>query len=316
MIPAPHDGDYLDPINATHPCYTSIANEPFRSDCRWHSRNVKVFGNEFRFDQANVPCAGTYCGVQALYAQGADNLPWMPYTVAEIQQSVMHTSGNSFHDNTYVGNWKFAKGWGETVSWNAWRSAPFNQEAGSTLNGVTDPPPVPNALDEDTATLEGSLGQWDAWYGSAVQRAAEAAHGGAYGLRIDVTEDGGWGVQLGNWPGFDAAPGGKRVSVWARQGTPGISTATLRLRWYDARPAGVAERRDHARRAERELAGVHRPAHRTHGHRHGRAGTGRLAPAAPAPRPPRRHRGGRPALTAPGTDARARISTRGPVRRP
>ncbi|MEV5502666.1 right-handed parallel beta-helix repeat-containing protein [Nonomuraea fuscirosea] len=234
VIPAPHDGDYLDPINATHPCYTSIANEPFRSDCRWHSRNVKVFGNEFRFDQANVPCAGTYCGVQALYAQGADNLPWMPYTVAEIQQSVMHTSGNSFHDNTYVGNWKFAKGWGETVSWNAWRSAPFNQEAGSTLNGVTDPPPVPNALDEDTATLEGSLGQWDAWYGSAVQRAAEAAHGGAYGLRIDVTEDGGWGVQLGNWPGFDAAPGGKRVSVWARQGTPGISTATLRLRWYDA----------------------------------------------------------------------------------
>ncbi|PRX61666.1 parallel beta helix pectate lyase-like protein [Nonomuraea fuscirosea] len=234
VIPEPHDGDYLDPINATHPCYTSIANEPFRSDCRWHSRNVKVFGNEFRFDQANVPCAGTYCGVQALYAQGADNLPWMPYTVAEIQQSVMHTSGNSFHDNTYVGNWKFAKGWGETVSWNAWRSAPFNQEAGSTLNGVTDPPPVPNALDEDTATLEGSLGQWDAWYGSAVQRAAEAAHGGAYGLRIDVTEGGGWGVQLGNWPGFDAAPGGKRVSVWARQGTPGISTATLRLRWYDA----------------------------------------------------------------------------------
>ncbi|MGW2147420.1 right-handed parallel beta-helix repeat-containing protein [Nonomuraea bangladeshensis] len=234
LIPKPHDDDYLDPINATHPCYTSIKNEPYRTDCRWHSRNVKVFGNEFRFEKANVPCAGTYCGVQALYAQGDDNLPWMPYTVAEIQQNVMLTGGNSFHDNTYVGDWKFVKGWGEAISWNAWRSAPYNQEAGSTLNGVTEPPASSNALDADTATLEGSVGQWAAWYGSSVQRAAGAAHGGAYGLRIDVTEGGGWGVQLANWPGFPATPGVKQVSLWARQGTSGISTATLGVLWRDA----------------------------------------------------------------------------------
>lgn len=234
VIPAPYNYDYLDPINATHPCYTSIADEPYRSDCRWRSRNVKVFDNEFRFDEANVPCAGTYCGVQALYAQGANNLPWMPYTVAEIQQSVMLTGGNSFHDNAYVGDWKFVKGWGEAISWNAWRSAPYNQEAGSTLNGGTEPPPVPNALDVDTATLEDSVGQWTAWYGSSVQRASGAAHAGAYGLQIDVTEGGGWGVNLGNWPGFTATPGTKRVSMWARQGTPGISAATLSVLWLDA----------------------------------------------------------------------------------
>ncbi|MCP2346630.1 right-handed parallel beta-helix repeat-containing protein [Nonomuraea roseoviolacea] len=234
IIPKPYDYDYLHPINATHPCYTSIKNEPYRSDCRWHSRNVKVFDNEFRFNKANVPCAGTYCGVQALYAQGENNLPWMPYTVAEIQQNVMLTGGNSFHDNTYVGDWTFVKGWGEAISWNAWRSAPYNQEAGSTLNGATEPPPVPNALDADTATLEGSLGKWAAWYGSSVQRAAGAAHSGAYGLQIDVTAGGGWGVQLGNWPGFAAAPGAKRVSLWARQGTAGISAATVSVLWFDS----------------------------------------------------------------------------------
>ncbi|HEX4816458.1 MAG TPA: right-handed parallel beta-helix repeat-containing protein [Nonomuraea sp.] len=234
VIPAPYDYDYLDPINATHPCYTSVANEPYRTDCRWRSRNVKVFSNEFRFDASHVPCAGDYCGAQALYAQGDNNLPWMPYTVSEIQQAVMHTSGNSFRDNTYVGDWKFAQGWGDTISWNAWRSAPYNQDAGSTLNGATDPPPVPNALDADTATLEGSVGQWVDWYSSTVQRASNAAHSGSYGLRIDVTAGGGWGTQLGNWPGFATTAGSKRVSAWVRQGTTGISAATLRVLWLDA----------------------------------------------------------------------------------
>ncbi|AQZ63467.1 Putative lipoprotein [[Actinomadura] parvosata subsp. kistnae] len=233
LIPPPYDEDYVDPVNATHPCYTSVKDEPYRSDCRWHSRNVKVFGNEFRFDRANVPCAGPYCGAQALYAQGADNLPWSPYTVAGIQQDVMFNGGNSFHDNTYIGDWKFAKGWGETVSWDTWRSAPYNQEAGSTLNGSSEEPPVPNALDADTATLENSAGKWTAWYGSTVQRAAEAAHAGSYGLRIEATGGSGWGVTLSNWPGFTTTPGAKRFSLWARQGTAGIASATVSVQWFD-----------------------------------------------------------------------------------
>ncbi|MET8866084.1 right-handed parallel beta-helix repeat-containing protein [Nonomuraea sp. NPDC004580] len=234
VIPQPYDFEYPNPINDAHPCYTSIANEPQRTDCRWHSRNVKVTGNEFRFDRSVVPCAGTYCGVQALYAQGADNMPWAPYTVAEIQQNIMFNAGNSFTGNTYVGDWKFAKGWGETISWDAWRSAPYNQEAGSTYNGSTEEPPVPNALDADTSTLEGSIGQWSAWYGSSVERSADAAHEGDYGLRIAVTEANGWGVALGNWPGFGTRAGAKQISLWARQGTPGIAGATLSVLWRDS----------------------------------------------------------------------------------
>ncbi len=234
IIPPPYDFDYLDPINATHPCYTSVANEPYRTDCRWHSRDIKVFGNEFRFDEANVPCAGDFCGAQALIATGADNLPWQPYTVAEIQNNVMFNSGNSFHDNAYFGNWKFAKGWGETILWNAWRAAPFNQDSGSTFDGQTGPGPSEGALDADTATLEGSIGQWDLWYESTIARTADAAHSGGFGLRVDVTVGGGWGVQLANWPGFGANPGDKRVSIWARQASGSIGSATLWVHWYDA----------------------------------------------------------------------------------
>ncbi|MFB9469653.1 right-handed parallel beta-helix repeat-containing protein [Nonomuraea salmonea] len=234
VIPEPYDFEYPNPINDAHPCYTSIANEPQRTDCRWHSRNVKVTGNEFRFDRSVVPCAGTYCGVQALYAQGADNMPWAPYTVSEIQQDIMFDAGNSFTGNTYVGDWKFAKGWGETISWDAWRSAPYNQEAGSTYNGSTEEPPVPNALDADTSTLEGSIGQWSAWYSSSVERSADAAHEGDYGLRIAVTEANGWGVALDNWPGFETRAGAKQISFWARQGTPGIADATISVLWRDS----------------------------------------------------------------------------------
>ncbi|GAA0909197.1 hypothetical protein Vau01_104740 [Virgisporangium aurantiacum] len=234
VIPPPYDFDYLDPINATHPCYTSIANEPYRSDCRWHSRDVKVFSNEFRFDQAKVPCAGTYCGAQALIATGADNLPWMPYTVSGIQQDVMFNNGNSFHDNAYFGDWRFARGWGDTISWNTWRAAPYNQDAGSTLDGASGPPPIANALDVDTATLEGSLGKWSPWFGCTLERVADAAHSGGYGLRVALT-GASFGVSLANWPGFTANPGGKRVSLWARQGTsPGVTTATLSVRWFNA----------------------------------------------------------------------------------
>ncbi|WP_117212269.1 right-handed parallel beta-helix repeat-containing protein [Allorhizocola rhizosphaerae] len=232
IIAPPYDFDYLDPISATHPCYTSIASEPYRTDCRWHSKDIKVYENEFRFSEANVPCAGDFCGAQALIATGADNLPWMPYTVAEVQDDVMFNNGNVFHDNAYFGNWKFATRWGDTVLWNAWRAAPYHQDAGSTFDGQTGPAPSSNLLDADTATLEGSIGQWHAWYNCTIERSASAAHAGAWGLQVNAT-GGSWGVELANWPGFDAGPGAKRLSLWARTGSGTIPTATLRVRWFD-----------------------------------------------------------------------------------
>lgn len=238
IIPAPRDYDYPNPINTTHPCYTAIGSEPYTTDCRWHSKNIKVFNNEFRFASENVPCAGNYCGAQALFATGADNISWDPsaYNVANVQNDVMFNNGNSFYDNTYIGNWKFAKGWGETIGWDAWRSNPYNQDNGSVFNG--DPlPPVSNALDEDTATLEGSIGEWQSWFAVDINQTAVDAHEGSHSMLVTTTESGSWGVQLGNYPGFTTSPGEKQVSFWAKQQTGAIAAATLRVKWYDASSA-------------------------------------------------------------------------------
>lgn len=243
LIPeTPRNYEYPAPISDTHPCYTLVAGEPYKTDCRWHAKNIEVNDNAFHFDSTVVPCAGTYCGVQALMATGADNMPWSPYTVAGVQNDVMFNNGNSFHDNTYVGNWRFAKGYGETVGFSVWRAAPYGQEAGSTIEGdVGAPPPTPgsggNALDADTSTLEGSVGQWQAWYSATVARSSAEAHTGANSLRVEVTDPWGWGVQLANWPGFATTPGVKTLSLWGKLGSGAGPTPKMTVRWLDANQA-------------------------------------------------------------------------------
>lgn len=234
VIPLPHDTTYPDPINKTHPCYTSIKTEPYLTDCRWHAKNIEVDNNEFRFDSTVVPCAGTYCGVQALMATGADNMLWMPYTVAGVQNDVMFHNNNRFHDNRYVGNWRFAKAWGETITYNAWRAAPFNQDANSTFDGDPGNPTNPSTgLDADTATLEGSIGQWQDWYSESASRSTDAAHGGSYGLRVTVTAGSGWGVSTANWPGFPTSAGSKKISLWGRLGSGTDLRPVMTVKWLD-----------------------------------------------------------------------------------
>jgi len=229
---------YPNPIVDTHPCYTDIANEPYTTDCRWHSKDIEVSNNEFHFDENVVPCAGTYCGAQALIATGADNIPWSPYTVAGIQNDVMFNNNNSFHDNQYFGNWKFAKGYGETISFNAWRAAPFNQDADSTFtgdpgNGGPGGGTSTNDLDADTAGLEGSIGQWDDWYSEAISQSAVEAHSGTHSLRVDITDPWGWGVETDNWPGFATTAGVKKISFWGKLGSGTNMQPKLVVKWLD-----------------------------------------------------------------------------------
>ncbi|QSQ19656.1 right-handed parallel beta-helix repeat-containing protein [Pyxidicoccus parkwayensis] len=236
----PRNYEYPNPISNTHPCYTLVASEPYKTDCRWHSKNIEVNDNEFRFDPTVVPCAGTYCGVQALYATGADNMPWSPYTVSGVQNDVMFNNGNVFHDNKYFGGWRFAKGFGETVSFSAWRAAPYSQEVGSTIEGDTGgPPPGPgpssgNDLDADTATLEGSSGRWQDWYSTTVAQTSAEAHSGTHSLRVDVTAAWGWGVQLSNWPGFTTAPGVKTIGLWGKLGAGSGLAPKMTVKWLSA----------------------------------------------------------------------------------
>lgn len=239
IIPSPYDFTYPNPINNTHPCYTNIASNA--ANCRWHSKNVQVSNNEFRFTEANVPCAGTFCGVQALFATGANNIPWAPaaYNVQTVQNNVMFNNNNKFFDNTYIGDWRFVKGSGEGINWDTWRSSPYLQDNGSSISGQT---PVTNMLDADTATLEGSIGAWQDWFSTSPTRSTEQAHSGTHSLKTTMTAGGSWGVELNNWPGFEVRTSGpKRVSFWAKQGTGAVSNVRLRVTWYDANDQVISD---------------------------------------------------------------------------
>jgi hypothetical protein len=232
LIPEPHDFTYPNPISTTHPCYTNIGSEPYTTDCRWHSKNVKVFENEFHHDPTIVPCAGTFCGAQALYATGANNIPWAPaaYNVSTVQNNVMFNNGNLFSANKYFGNWRFAKGSGETVSFYTWTHGPFSQDLSSTFEGT----PIANYLDSNTSTLEGNIGKWSDWYSSTLTRSNLDAHSGSYSLQVAIDSGGGWAGQLSNFPGFATRGGDKRISFWAKQGSGSAPSVGLRVKWFDS----------------------------------------------------------------------------------
>ncbi|MGO4259373.1 right-handed parallel beta-helix repeat-containing protein [Lysobacter sp. TAB13] len=231
-----HPTKYPDPVSNLHPCYTQIGTDPvLQRDCRWHAKNIEVTNNEFYFDPAVVPCnSSSYCGAQALYATGENNMTWSPYTVQQVQSDVMFNNNNRFANNHYYGPWRFAKRYGEAISFSAWQAAPYHQDAGSTTDGSPF-----NLLDPPTATLESSAGLWNAWYGSSIAR-ADQGHTGTHSLQ--VVSSGYWGVQVANHPGYLADNGAKRVSLWVKHaaGTASLpGNSRLRLRWLkeDGTPA-------------------------------------------------------------------------------
>ena len=224
-----HPSVYPDPVSNQHPCYTQIGGDAtLQRDCRWRAQNIEVTGNEFYFDPAAVPCGlSSYCGAQALYATGKDNIAWSPYTVTQVQNDVMFNNGNRFANNHYYGPWRYAKRFGEAIGFSAWQAAPYLQDAGSTTDGAAF-----NLIDTPTATLEESIGLWNAWYGSAVER-SDLGHSGAHSLKV-TAQDGYWGVSVANHPGYLADNGAKRLSFWVRHvaGTaPLTPNARVRLRW-------------------------------------------------------------------------------------
>ena len=93
--------------------------------------------------------------------------------------------------------------------------------------------PGTNVLDADTATLEGSLGQWQPWFATSVLSTDTDAHGGSRSLRVAITAPFGWGVEMHNYPGYNAQAGQYRVGFWGKSlSGPGLS-ATLTVRWSD-----------------------------------------------------------------------------------
>ena len=105
--------------------------------------------------------------------------------------------------------------------------AVFALAASSTCGPASvDHTPTGNLLDPDTQSIEDRVGHWQSWYSTDVERSTDGAQRGVACLRIEVTAEFGWGVQLDNWPGFPAPPGPHRVELWARA-VSGSSLALL-----------------------------------------------------------------------------------------
>lgn len=113
----------------------NVTRKPYVDDCRWKTQNVLVEDNMFSVDPNNIAlCAhATSCGFNGLFSNYGTYPRWSPYRGEVVAQNLTFKQNNVWRRNTYVGDWQFvAEEMGNAVDWDAWRSAPYNQDAGST----------------------------------------------------------------------------------------------------------------------------------------------------------------------------------------
>ncbi len=155
-----------------------------------------------------------------------------------IQTAITFNQNNHFSNNTYLGDWDFRVfGQSDTYNFAFWQLPPYSQDVGSTINGK-DHLVVANAIDADTATLEGSVGQWRDWFNTTPIRSNEQAHSGFYGLKVTIN-DPFWGVNFADTNGFPATPTPKVISFWGKQGS-GTLNVGLHLRWLNSSHAQLS----------------------------------------------------------------------------
>jgi Right handed beta helix region len=115
----------------------NIAHAPYYADCRWKTQNVSVSHNRFEFDPKTVGSSCTLknmCGFQGVFSEYGSYPSWSPYQGTAVEKHIAEQQNNHFTGNTYTGPWRFmALAEGDTLSWSAWRAAPYKQDEGSTL---------------------------------------------------------------------------------------------------------------------------------------------------------------------------------------
>jgi parallel beta-helix repeat protein len=117
-----------DPTRCSAP---AIAAAPLYTDCRWRTRRVDVTRNRFITSQAQGCATPARMGLFSAYGTYPS---WSPYRGRSIQDAVTFAQENSWHDNTYRGQWSFVVHGTDTVaSAAAWQAAPYRQDRGSTF---------------------------------------------------------------------------------------------------------------------------------------------------------------------------------------
>ncbi|HEY7596043.1 MAG TPA: right-handed parallel beta-helix repeat-containing protein [Actinophytocola sp.] len=109
----------------------AIAHKPLLDDCRWKTQRVDIHGNRFAVD-ANVVRCSTLCARMAVLSNSGTVPDWSPYKDDTVQQAITFHQGNAWHDNQYIGPWRFVVFDASTVvDETGWQSDPYNQDGGS-----------------------------------------------------------------------------------------------------------------------------------------------------------------------------------------
>ncbi len=111
----------------------AIAEPPLYADCRWKTQRVDIHDNRFVLDKSVVKCTAK-CDRMAVLSNYGTYPDWSPYQGERVAEAITREQHNRWHDNEYVGPWKFvAHDQSRVLGFGRWRATPYRQDAGSTL---------------------------------------------------------------------------------------------------------------------------------------------------------------------------------------
>ena len=110
----------------------AIAEPPLYDDCRWKTQRVDIHDNRFVLDESVVKCTEN-CDRMAVLSNYGTYPDWSPYKGEKVAEAITHKQHNRWHDNVYLGPWKFvAYDPSRVLTFQEWRVTPYQQDAGST----------------------------------------------------------------------------------------------------------------------------------------------------------------------------------------
>ncbi|MFF0340471.1 right-handed parallel beta-helix repeat-containing protein [Kribbella sp. NPDC004875] len=124
-------------VNAKTCNQSTISKQPYLSDCRWKTQNVRVHDNVFNLDPDRIGAScgfSTGCGYNGLFSNWGTFPSWSPYQKATVQDAITFHQGNRFFNNTYAGPWNFiVHEQGNRANWASWQGAPYGQDQNSVI---------------------------------------------------------------------------------------------------------------------------------------------------------------------------------------
>ncbi|RVU15004.1 right-handed parallel beta-helix repeat-containing protein [Streptomyces antnestii] len=128
-------GDCTLLVRDTHRCaQPAIAKAPLYDDCRWKTQRVDIHDNRFELDMSVVKCTEK-CDRMAVLANYGTYPDWSPYKGEGVAEAITRKQHNHWHDNVYLGPWKFvAHDPSQVLDFGQWQGTPYQQDTGSKLH--------------------------------------------------------------------------------------------------------------------------------------------------------------------------------------